>query len=66
MTLEERLAQVVFVGIQYGRLPETGIALCSDPLTRTTFALHERESLVDALHRVDARFADGDSAEAAA
>ncbi len=56
MTQVERLAGVRFEGIQFGLALGQGIALCTDPLTLTTFALHDGETLAEALARIDARF----------
>lgn len=56
MTRDERLAGLLFNGIQYGVRPESGLALVTDPLTGTTFALHDGETLAAALARIDRRY----------
>lgn len=57
MTDAERLAGLRFDGIQFGPQPTQALALATDPLTGTTFALHDGETLGEALARIDRRFA---------
>ena len=56
MTQTERCEGVVYLGLQ-DMFDGTSIPLFWDPETGTSFAIHDRETLSDALTRVSERFA---------
>ncbi|HZS11834.1 MAG TPA: hypothetical protein VFA38_06265 [Nitrospirales bacterium] len=56
MTPSERCEGVIYLGLQ-DMFDGTGVPLFWDPETGTSFVVHERESLAEALIRVSERFA---------